>query len=150
MKLCELDNYWGSGFNINFDGCETKDLKLNATSFTMGGFSSGGYMTSNLFAIFNDNIDGVGINSGFGPCATAAYSCTDYVTGETNQTAKAYSTSGIKGKPVHIYSGSNDTVVLHSNSKKTADFFESKGANMKKLWIRDFAHVMPNSVQGDA
>lgn len=108
----------------------------------MSGFSHGGFMTANLFSMFNDNIEGAAINAGFGPCATAGLSC------EVRSDPRPFNTSGIKGKPVFVYSGVNDSVVYHNMTTATADFFESLGANVSRRYIHDFFHVLPNSVQG--
>jgi hypothetical protein len=125
-------------------------LKLKANKFTVGGFSHGAYMASNIFTMFNDNIDGLSANIGSGPCANVAigemqvghiFSCTKF--------DKKYSTVGVKGKPVFIYGGVNDTIVPINLSKQTADYFESLGANVKRIWIHDFGHMLPNNVQSN-
>lgn len=71
LELCELSRTWGDKAYERGENCGQVDLKLIASSFTVSGFSSGGYLTANLFAMFADSIDGVGINAGHGPCATA-------------------------------------------------------------------------------
>lgn len=93
--------------------------------------------------MFNEQIDGVAINAGHGPCSTAAINCSE----PSNQTA--YSTTGIEGKPVFLYTGVNDSVVAYTQSNETANFFESHGAKVKRSWIHDFIHVWPNSVQSN-
>ena len=95
-------------------------LNLQATSFTVGGFSSGGYMTANLFTMFSDSIDGAAINSGSGPCANTGYACMGV---EIIQ----YPTAGMKNKPVFFYSGVKDDVVLHEYTKITSEWFEMQG-----------------------
>ena len=114
-------------------------LNLEATSFTIGGFSSGGYMTSNLFTMFSDSIDGAAINSGSGPCANTGYACKD-------EKIVNYSTEGMKDKPVFFYSGVKDPVVLHEHTKITSEWFEMQGVQIKRRWIYDFMHIFPNSV----
>lgn len=32
---------------------------------------------------------------------------------------------------------------------ETADWFEKQGADVKRLWIHDFMHVLPNNVQSN-
>jgi len=63
-------------------------------------------MTANLFAMFNDQIDGVGINAGHGPCASASINCSESIDYKA-----VYNTKGIEDKPVFLYSGVNDSVV---------------------------------------
>ena len=99
----------------------------------MSGFSSGALLTSTLFTMFNDALDGVAFNAG------AAYA--------DNITQFNYSLSGVKGKPVFFYTGSNDSLVPVSVQNETANKFESLGADVKRVWIHDFMHVFPNNVQ---
>ena len=66
--------------------------------------------------MFSNNIDGAAINAGSGPCATAHISC-------PFSSAK-FPTSGIKGKPVYIYSGGLDFIVPQQLVSRTADWFE--------------------------
>jgi hypothetical protein len=126
-------------------------LNLSANKFTIGGYSGGGFMTSNLFTMFNDNIDGAAIMIGSGPCANEGIDMHgDKVLNDwlscTNR-GKKYSTKGIKGKPVFMYAGTKDITIPIEKSKKTANFFGSMGANMTKRWIADFTHIIPNNVQ---
>ena len=114
-------------------------LNLEATSFTIGGWSSGGYMTANLFTMFSDSIDGAAINSGSGPCANTGYSCKE-------EKIINYPTAGMKNKPVFFYSGVKDPLVLHEYSKITSEWFEMQGIQIKRRWINDFVHTFPNSV----
>jgi len=57
---------------------EWQDFDLNADGFTLSGFSSGGFTTSNLLALFNEfnTIDGAAVLASGGPCATRGF-CTD-------------------------------------------------------------------------
>lgn len=104
IELCKVNKVWGEASYENKDTCDMINLKLKAHTFTMGGFSSGAYLTSNLFAMFNDAIDGVAINAGHGPCATAGFTCPYGVTTQ-------YKMDGIKNKPVFVYSGTADHIV---------------------------------------
>jgi hypothetical protein len=54
LELCEVSKVWGEASYLNKENCQTRNLNLNATSFTMSGFSHGGFMTANLFAMFNE------------------------------------------------------------------------------------------------
>lgn len=66
VKLLSKD--WG---NTDFEKEDyTKhQFNLNVSLFTISGFSSGGYVAANLMDMYNENIDGLGILSGDGPCA---------------------------------------------------------------------------------
>ena len=43
---------------------------LEASSLTLSGFSAGASQAANMMAFYNDNIDGLALLSGRGPCAT--------------------------------------------------------------------------------
>lgn len=96
-------------------------------------------MTSNLFTMFSNNIDGAAIMAGSGPCANAGLTCP---LGKRDQ----YNTDGIKRKPVFFYSGVNDTTVFHLFSEITSLWFQLRGAYVKRYWVSDFQHIFPNSV----
>jgi len=69
--------------------------------------------------MFNENIDGAGIHSGSGPCATTGFSCQDKTIANVS-----YSTKGLKNKPIYVYSGVADDVVPNQFVRTTADWFE--------------------------
>jgi len=90
--------------------------------------------------MFNDNIDGAIIMAGIGPCANNGSIC-------QNETIPVnYTMTGVNDKPMFFYSGAKDPVVLHEWALGSADYFELQGANVKRRWVRDFLHVLPNSV----
>lgn len=105
LRLKELGKEWN---DISY---KTKDytnhtVNISASSFTISGFSSGGYQTANLLAMFNENIDGAGIHSGSGPCATTGWTCTNKSLANVS-----YPTTGLKKMPIYVYSGIQDDVV---------------------------------------
>lgn len=142
IELCNLSRNWGDKAYENKNNCQTTDLNLTASSFTVGGFSSGAIFSTNLFAMFADSIDGIAINSGFGPCANARYSCPD-------DELITYPTDGIKGKPVYHYHGTADPLIKNPETAITATWFEDRNANVKRNWISDFVHILPNSVHSN-
>jgi len=50
--------------------------------------------------MFNENIDGAGIHSGSGPCATTGWTCTNKSLANVS-----YPTTGLKKMPIYVYSG---------------------------------------------
>jgi len=46
---------------------------VSTTHLTLSGYSSGGFTTANLVAMFNEYIDSAAIFMGGGPCATRGY-----------------------------------------------------------------------------
>lgn len=141
IELCELSREWGDKAYEDKSRCKNINLNLEANFFTMSGFSSGGYMTANLMGMFNENIDGVAVNAGFGPCATMGFGCVD-----SEKHIIKYPTKGIKGKPMFFYSGKKDNVIAHHLPVKAAKWYESMGAKVQRRWIGDFLHIFPNSV----
>ena len=143
VELCELSKEWGDRAYEKNETCsqvELNDLNLEAASFTIGGFSSGGILSTNLFTMFNDNIDGAIINSALGSCANFGAFC-------DNETIPVnYTMTGMKGKPMFFYSGVKDPVVNHTWSVQTSNIFEEQGVNIRRRWVRDFLHIFPNSV----
>lgn len=117
------------------------ELNLTASNFVISGFSSGAYMTTNLFAMFNDNINGTGIHSGSGPCATQGIACTN-----RSQQVMEYPTDGYRNKPTFFYSGTKDNIVLHNWTTIPSDYYENLNANVGRLWVDSFVHIFPNSL----
>ena len=118
----------------------------------MGGSSHGSYLASNLFTMFNDNIDGANFQIGSGPCANEAVGEQDVgwlFHCNRREDGYKFSTSGMKGKDVYIFGGMNDTIVDHRLTAAQVDYFKSQGANVKSEFIHEFGHVFPNSVQSD-
>jgi poly(3-hydroxybutyrate) depolymerase len=118
LKVKYLNETWGDMSYVNQTySSETYNFSVN--TFSISGFSSGGFMTSNLFAMFNENIDGVGIIAASGPCATRG----DFGGDPCNFTDK-YPTEGMRFKPVYIYSGTNDTIVMHDEVVNTSYWYK--------------------------
>lgn len=69
INVKKLSKEWG---NTDFEKQDysKEQFNLNASLFTISGFSSGGSLAANLMDMFNENIDGAGILSGYGPCAS--------------------------------------------------------------------------------
>lgn len=141
IELCDLSREWGDKAYEDKNRCNIVDLDLKADFFTMSGFSSGGYMTANLMGMYNENIDGVAVNAGFGPCATMGFGCV-----KSEKHIIKYPTDGIKGKPMFFYSGKQDNVIPHHLPVQAAKWYESMGAKVQRRWIGDFLHIFPNSV----
>lgn len=131
VNLSELSKVWGAISWESWDNFKEHDLKLKAKSFTISGFSSGAIMTTNLFTMFNENIDGAGIHSGSGPCATTGWAC-------PLGKKRSYSTKGFRNKPVFFYGGMNDTTVFPILTQITSVWFRLKGARVKTEWINEF------------
>jgi len=93
---------------------------LNASTFTISGFSSGAILSSNLMAMYNDNIDGVGVLAGAGPCASRSLPgfCDDA------PPLQNYSTVGYKDTPMYHYHGLADGTVKPEDGKANADWSE--------------------------
>ena len=97
LNLKPLNATWGD-VKYKDEPYQKMDLNLTASRFTISGFSSGGYMTTNLLAMFNEHIDGAAILSGDGPCATRGM-CANVAHHDS------YPTDGYKDKPIFFYSG---------------------------------------------
>lgn len=81
-------------------------VKLQTSHVTMSGFSSGGFMTANMLAMFNKKVNGGAIIGAGGPCATHGQCHL-----EKSNTNDQYDTSGLSGKPVYVWGGTLDTTV---------------------------------------
>ena len=69
LKVKEMGKEWANT-DYKSQPYKQQEFFLNASTFTISGFSSGAFLSSNLMAMYNDNIDGVGVLSGGGPCAS--------------------------------------------------------------------------------
>ena len=115
--------------NRDYDKVE---LDLKSDGFTISGFSSGGFLASNILALFNEfgRIDGAALFGSGGPCATRGF-CTDpavifadfdFNAFDQNDPStypqpkevvevddkKQWSTAGLDGLPIYLFSGAND------------------------------------------
>jgi hypothetical protein len=69
LLVKELNSDW---FDVSYLDQEYVEIEVSyrAKSVTTSGFSSGAWMNNNMFAWFNQNIDGMASLSGGGPCTT--------------------------------------------------------------------------------
>ena len=92
---------------------------MEASSLTLSGFSAGASQAANMMAFYNDNIDGVALLSGRGPCATFGVwdantdtrndQCWEPKNIRVGHQTHSYDTRGYKDKPVYISVGTGDT-----------------------------------------
>ena len=87
MRVKTLSADWNDPYYLTQD-FQKIEMNLDVTSLTLSGFGSGAQIASDIFAIFNHNIDGLALFSGGGPSILPG----DY--------------SGMANKPVYVYSGS--------------------------------------------
>lgn len=123
------------------DGYNQTELTYSVNSLTISGFSTGGFMAANLAAMFNQQIDGAGLFSGGGPCAQAKQFC------KRKESGQWYTHSGLVDMPTVVYHGTLDEVVDFGNASVTADWFEGKEADVQRLFIDDFLHVVPSNIK---
>ena len=131
---------------------ESIEFNLNASSFTISGFSSGAYLSSNLMAMYNEHIDGAGILAGGGPCAEPTKDPNSEFCNKLTPDDKGYPTDGYKGTPMYHYQGYEDSTVPFQLGKDNADWSISHDADVKTDYIDGFEHTFPisNSVILDA
>ena len=98
------------------------DFTLNASSFTVSGFSSGAFLSSNLMAMFNDHLNGAGIFSGGGPCAEPSNDPDAKFCDELKPEDKGYPTIGYKDKPMYHYHGFEDSTVKIEDGMKNSEW----------------------------
>ena len=112
----------------------------NLVKVTISGFSSGGALTANLLAMYNDVLDGGAILAGFGPCAS--YKSDPYCkTGEK----KIYDQKGLWQNKVFIYGGKLDDIVKIRSVKHMTRWFMHRGSTVE-TWYPNFGHVYPNTL----
>jgi predicted esterase len=86
-------------------------------------------LTTSLFSLFHENIDGIAVLSGGGPFHNL------------NKSAD------FDDKPAYFYTGTSDDIVLQEEiSLPSSLTFKYFGANVKTNWIEGFEHVFPNDV----
>ena len=91
---------------------------LSAKTMTLSGFSEGASQAANMMAFYNDNIDGLALMSGRGPCATFGADVINRDSGQcwvpkdfvVDEQTHMYPTKGYKDKPVFISVGTADEV----------------------------------------
>ena len=76
LRLKPLNNDWNDDSYLDQD-YQHFNKTLRANKLTVSGFSSGAILTTNLFAMFNQFIDGIAVLAGIGPCATRHEDFTD-------------------------------------------------------------------------
>ena len=65
----ELNDDWTDNSYLDREYSEI-EVSLRAKSLTTSGFSSGAFMNNNMFAWFNERINGMASLGGGGPCTT--------------------------------------------------------------------------------
>ena len=102
LNVKEMSKEWG---NIDFksEPYRSETFTLNASSFTISGFSSGAFLSSNLMAMFNENIDGAGIFAGGGPCAAREKDPNATICDALPAEGEDYPTSGYEDTPMYHY-----------------------------------------------
>jgi hypothetical protein len=112
LRLKPLNNDWNDD---SYKSEEYFDFNhtLSSSKFTLSGFSSGAILTTNLFAMFNQHIDGVAVLAGLGPCATRHYNIGELIPfmSSCQDQQDVYPTDGYAGSPVYFYTGKDDSIV---------------------------------------
>jgi len=144
LNVKEMGTEWGNT-DYKSQPYEAKEFTLNASTFTISGFSSGAFLSSNLMAMYNDNIDGVGVLAGSGPCASSRPVEPGFC--DATPPIQNYSTDGYKDTPMYHYQGLADGTVKPEDGEANADWSEHLGANVLKDYIDDFSHTFPISNQ---
>jgi predicted esterase len=128
LNIKQLSNDW-SDVSYKDQEYQTRDFNLQPKSFTLSGFSSGAFLTTSLFSLFHENIDGIAVLSGGGPIHNF------------NESAD------FENKPAYFYTGTSDDIVFQEEiSLPSSVIFKNFGANVKTNWIEGFEHVFPNDV----
>ena len=156
LRIKPLNNDWNDDSYLDQD-YQVFNKTLRANKFTVSGFSSGAILTTNLFAMFNQYIDGIAVLAGIGPCATRQEDFTEMLDiplddqldiSICQEKSEHFPTDGYLGKPAYFYSGTKDKIVPHEFTKSSAEWHKEMGVNLKTNWIDEFEHVYPNDIPG--
>jgi len=106
IKASKVGYGWNDTADTFNDGTieyEDVDFGLSTDHVTISGFSSGGFLTTDLLAMFNDYLDGGAIVAAGGPCASRGW-CQD-------EFPMQYDTSGLRDKKIYFAFGEVDPIV---------------------------------------